>query len=415
MADEGYITEDEAKAAAISSSDNIETKTQGSEGYIADWVDSLIPDYIGDVKQDIVVQTTIDWDLQKQAEYDLKQIVAKDGAKNHFTQGALVTLGTDGTVKAVLGGVDYEKSQYNRAVTARRQTGSAFKPFVYLTALEHGYTPDTVVYDTPLNYNGWQPENDEKKYFGAIHLRDALAYSLNTVAARLAIDVGPQEVVNTAMRMGISSPLQAVPSMALGTNSMSLLELTQGYVPFSNGGFGAIAHVIAKITTTDGKVLYQDTDAGPGQVVTPEHVAMMNDMLSEALEVGTGKRAKLDGWQIAGKTGTSQDDRDAVFVGYTSKLVTGVWLGNDDNSPTRLYGGTVPTKLWSEVMQAAHKGLSPTPLPGYEAALDNSNPDLQPMEQPETGAPPADMQPQVPATRNRQNLMDLLNGLFGGG
>src|SRR6185312_3578975 len=157
-----------------------------------------------------------------------------------------------------------EKSQYNRAVTARRQSGSAFKPMVYLTALEHGYTPDTIVDDDPFTYNGWSPKNDNNKYAGQIPLRTALAYSLNTVAARISVDVGPQAIVDTAMRMGISSPLQAVPSIALGTQGVSLLELTQAYAPFANGGYSVIANPIAKISSaSDGKVLYQNTPPTP--------------------------------------------------------------------------------------------------------------------------------------------------------
>ena len=213
--------------------------------------------YIGDVSEDVIVSTTINWELQKEAEFIVREAVINEGEERGFTQGALVAMDVDGTVRALVGGIDYAKSQFNRAVTGRRQPGSAFKPFVYLAAMEKGYTPETVADDAPFDYNGWSPQNASGKYVGPVTLRDALAYSLNTVSARLAIDVGPQTVVDAAMRMGISSPMEAVPSIALGTSEVSLLELTAAYAPFANGGFGVIANVITRIETADGEVLYE--------------------------------------------------------------------------------------------------------------------------------------------------------------
>ncbi len=398
MAKLGYITEDEAKAAAIDPTRRIRTKIAGAEYYVADWVETLMQAYIGDVKQDVVVTTTINWDLQKQAEFLIKEMVAENGASHNFSQGALVAMDPDGAVRAVVGGVDYQKSQYNRAVTARRQPGSAFKPFVYVTAMEHGYTPDSVVEDAPFTYKGWSPENYNHKYAGPVRLRDALAHSLNTVSARLTVDVGPQAVVDTAMRFGISTPLKAVPSIALGTQEVSLLELTAGYAPFANGGQGVIAHVITRIETADGKLLYSDIPSGPGQVASPHVIGEMNDMLSDAIQVGTAKQASLPGWPIAGKTGTTQENRDAVFVGYSARMITGVWLGNDDDTPMKgVGGGSFPVKIWSEFMQKAHQGMSVADLP-------RGGP-----------APPANVTtaPGRPADKPR-TLVDLFSQLFGG-
>jgi penicillin-binding protein 1A len=364
MAKEGYITADEAKAAEIDPNQQVRTVVAGAEYYVADWVESLMQAYLGDIKEDVIVSTTINWDLQKHAEFVVKEAVANEGPNRGFSQGAMVAMDVDGTVRAMVGGTDYAASQYNRAVTSRRQPGSAFKPFVYLAAMEKGYTPETLAEDAPFTYNGWSPANASHKYNGTVTLRTGLAFSLNTIAARLAIDVTPQVVVETAMRLGISSQMDAVPSIALGTAEVSLLELTAAYAPFANGGQGVIANVITKIVTKDdGEVLYEAVTAGPGQVIDPHIVAQMDDMLRAVVQIGTGKGANLPGWDIGGKTGTTQSAKDALFVGFSSKMVTGVWLGNDDNVSTTLSGGNVPAQIWTEFMQKAHEGLTPSPLP----------------------------------------------------
>ncbi|MDB5621748.1 MAG: penicillin-binding protein [Devosia sp.] len=398
MAEEGYITREEAQAAQIDPDHTIRTKVAGSESYVADWVESLMTAYIGDIEGDVVVSTTIDWDLQKQAEFIVREAVATEGPKRGFTQGALVAMDVDGTVRAMVGGVDYQASQYNRAVTAKRQPGSTFKPFVYLAAMEKGYTPDTLAEDAQFEYQGWSPRNASGKYAGTVTLRQGLAYSLNTVAARLAIDVTPQTVIDTAMRMGISSPLTPVPSIALGTQEVNLLELTSAYAPFGNGGMGVIPNVITRIESKDGKVLYEASNAGPGRVIAPNILAEMNDMLETAVEVGTGKGANLNGWSFGGKTGTSQESKDALFVGYTARMVTGVWLGNDDNTKTTLSGGNVPAAIWSQFMTKAHEGLPVTQIPGGAPDAATSQPVAQTVFDPTTGQPaidPATGQPLV--------------------
>ena len=426
MADEGYISDAEAKAAAIDPNDTVRTKVAGSESYVADWVESIVQAYVGDLKQDVTVYTTINWDLQKQAEFLIKEAVTTEGPKYHFSQGALVAVDADGSVRAVVGGADYQQSQYNRAVTARRQPGSTFKPFVYMAAMEKGYTPDTIAYDDPININGWSPNDADNKFMGKMTLREALAYSRNTVAAQLAWNVGPDKVVEVAQRMGISSPLMAVPSIALGTQEVSLLELTSAYAPFANGGNGVIANVVTRIETADGKVLYNAVPAGPGQVVSPKVVGEMNDMLSTALDIGTGKHAKLAGWQIGGKTGTSQKARDALFVGFTSRMVCGVWLGNDDDTGTTLAGGTVPTQIWSDFMAKAHEGMAPQNLPDATSAAvpasDLQGGDLISQLATDNGASTdatASDQPSdatsAPAKAQPKTLGDLIKNLFSGG
>jgi len=269
----------------------------------------------------------------------------------------------------MVGGRNYAESQYNRAVTARRQPGSAFKPFVYLTAIEAGLTPETIRQDAPLDVKGWKPENYTHEYFGSVTLTQALAMSLNTVAVRLGLEVGPKNVVRTAHRLGISSKLDANASIALGTSEVSVIELVGAYAPFANGGLGVSPHVVNKIRTNEGKVLYVRQPDQLGQVIEPRHVAMMNTMMQETLLSGTARKAEIPGWTAAGKTGTSQDFRDAWFIGYTSNLVTGVWLGNDDNSPTRkATGGGLPVEVWSRFMKAAHQGVAVAGLPKSQGA-----------------------------------------------
>jgi penicillin-binding protein 1A len=272
----------------------------------------------------------------------------------------------DGALRAIVGGRSYETSQFNRATVARRQPGSAFKPFVYLAALERGLTPDSVREDSPVSYKGWTPENYSRDYRGPVTLRDALALSLNTVAVRLGLEVGPKAVVQTAQRLGIASPLQANPAIALGTSEVTPLELVAAYAAFANGGMGVIPYAIVQVKGTDGKVVYRRPNGlGLGRVVDPAKVAMMNDMMHQTFVIGTAKKGEIPGWEMAGKTGTSQEFRDAWFVGFTGSLVAGVWLGNDDGDPTkRVSGGNLPVEVWSTFMRTALKGREPVPLPG---------------------------------------------------
>lgn len=336
----------------------------GSENYVADRVMEELPGLIGDVRQDIVVETTIDWDLQKKAEYSIRRLIQENGKKLNVSQGALVSIDNGGGVRAMVGGYDYASSQFDRASEARRQPGSAFKPFVFLAALEQGRTPDSVRNDAPVRIGKWTPQNYQGKYYGEVTLTTALAKSLNSVAAQLAMEVGPATVVETARRLGIESALQANTSIALGTSEVTPLELTAAYVPFANGGYRPYVHFVKRVTTADGDELYRwKSDAGP-RVLKPETLGMMNAMMAETIRSGTAGKADI-GWPAAGKTGTSQRSKDAWFVGYTSRLTTGVWFGNDSGEPTKnITGGSLPTLAWHEFMAAAHEGLQMKPLPG---------------------------------------------------
>ena len=333
--------------------------------YIVDWVSSQLPELIGRFDQSIVVETTLDRSLQQLAERTINAELDRNGRKLKISQGAMVVMDTTGGVRVMVGGRSYVKSQFNRAVNAKRQPGSAFKPFVYLAAVEFGLSPNSIEYDEPVDIDGWTPENYGGRYRGEVTLRQALSASINTVAAKLGQAVGPQSVVTTAHRLGINSELNANATIALGTSEVSLLELTSAYAPFANGGNLVTPHVVTRITTREGKVLYERKGSGLGQVISAYDLGAMNDMLRGVISSGTGKGARLQGQDVAGKTGTSQDYRDAWFMGFTSHLVGGVWVGNDDNSPTgRVTGGSVPARIWRKVMAKAHEGLPYTDLPG---------------------------------------------------
>jgi penicillin-binding protein 1A len=364
MVDAGYLSAKEREAAQKAQNIILARANTGSENYVADWVMDIIPSFVGAVDHDVVVETTIDSGLQLMAEGALQGGLAQFGEQKEIGQGAIVAVDPTGAVKALVGGADYEKSQYNRAVTARRQPGSSFKPFVYLAAVEAGLGPDTVRMDEPINLKGWSPKNFGDKYKGAVTLKEALAQSINTVAVKLAVEVGPRRVIAVAERLGITSPLQSNASIALGTSEVTPLEITAAYAAFSNGGFGVVPHVVRKISS-DGKVLYERRGTGPGRVIDPGPLAAMNTMLAETLISGSARKAQLAGWPTGGKTGTSQDFRDAWFIGYTGLLTAGVWLGNDDGaSMKQATGGSAAATIWQRFMIEAHRGKAVVDIPG---------------------------------------------------
>jgi penicillin-binding protein 1A len=265
----------------------------------------------------------------------------------------------------MVGGRSYADSQLNRAIMAHRQPGSTFKPFVYLAALENGATPDTIRDDAPVSLAGWNPGDFSKEYRGPVTLATALALSLNTVAVRLCVEVGPKAVVAVAHRLGISSNLEPNPSIALGTSEVTPIEIAAAYATFANGGHLVVPYVIKRIHTVTGKVLYQRPAPMNAIVIADDKVGMMNSMMSQTLTIGTARKWALPGWQAAGKSGTSQNFRDAWFIGFTSHMVTSVWLGNDDGASTKsVTGGGLPAEIWNSFMKVAHKGVPPKALPG---------------------------------------------------
>lgn len=365
MLETGSIKLSEYKAALANPPSLRAFLPSESYGYVIDWVVQQINDLGLNSQEDQVVETTIDYQLQGVAQKIVKDDMDLHAAEYDAGEAAAVIMDPNGAVKALIGGRDYTKNQYNRAVQGRRQPGSTFKPFVWLAALEKGLTPQSMVHDGPIQIGDWSPSNYNNRYHGDVTLRDALAQSMNTVAVRLSEWVGRDTVVKTAHRLGISSPLQKIPSIALGTSEVSLLEITTAYVPFSNGGISSQPHIITAVRDAQGEYTFKHGRTNWGRVIEPQYVGAMNSMLMATIETGTGHQGSLEPHQAAGKTGTTQSYRDAWFVGYTSYYVTGVWIGNDDSTPMkRVTGGGLPTQIWRDLMLYAHVGKQSEPLPG---------------------------------------------------
>ncbi len=332
--------------------------------HFADWVRDQLPDYLGNrAGNDLVLATTVDLRLQAVAETVIDEVMARPRRDKVAGQAALVAMAGDGAIRALVGGVDYRASTYNRAIAALRQPGSAFKLFVYLAALESGLSPTSRLEDAPFSIEGWQPRNYSGNYRGAITLRDAFAQSINTVAVRVSERIGRSKVVETARRLGVASALPLHPSIALGAVEVTLIELTSAYAAIANGGQGVWPYAIIG-AASGGRSLYMRSGSGPGKVIDAETVRQMQDLLRAAVVEGTAKAVKsVRG--AAGKTGTSQDHRDAWFVGYAGDLVVGVWVGNDDASATRqVTGGGLPAQIWRRFMSAAPPDpVAATPVP----------------------------------------------------
>jgi penicillin-binding protein 1A len=332
--------------------------------YFLDWIDGETHRLIGNPKQDLVVETTLDLPSEEAAADQAKAVVASF-AKQKVEQTALVTLDAQGRVRAMIGGVDYDKSPFNRAVDAHRQAGSSWKPFVYLTAMEAGLTPDTIRVDEPITIANWSPTNIEGEGFsGPVTLQVALAQSINTVAARVADEIGRPNVAATAKRLGIDTPINTDPAMALGTSLVEPIEMAQAYAAFADGGNKVTAYGVERIRTASGQMLYQRKPAAPVPVIANPALDELTGMMRTVLTEGTGRRAAIPGYDLAGKTGTTSDYKDAWFCGFTGGLTTVVWMGRDDNTPMRrITGGIAPAQLWHDYMKIALKKLPSAPIP----------------------------------------------------
>ncbi|BBK35399.1 penicillin-binding protein 1A [Allostella sp. ATCC 35155] len=366
MVEAGFLTRNEAEAAKTNRSQlaRVSGPSQGNR-YFADWALEQVSGFVGQAASDLVVVTTFEPRLQALAETALGEALAAQGAKLAVGQGALVAMAPDGAVRAMVGGRDYVESQFNRASQAMRQPGSAFKPFVWVAALESGLRPESPIVDRPVRIKNWSPKNFNGRYLGEITLAEALAQSVNTVSVQLVQRVGVEKVIRAAHRMGITSELGADASLALGTSEVSPVELAGALAPLANEGNGAIPYAIREIRDRSGRILYRRSGSGPGRVVAAEIAGEMNRMLSGTVETGTARAANI-GRPAAGKTGTTQDHRDAWFAGWTPELVAVVWVGNDDGRPMKgVTGGSLPAGIWRSFMQEAVKGTPPRPFPSY--------------------------------------------------
>ncbi|MEO8300388.1 MAG: PBP1A family penicillin-binding protein [Rhizomicrobium sp.] len=378
--------------------------TPGS-GWFADWVMAHLPDTVASSDQPVIVETTFDLETQILAERAVIHGLAAEGEQLQAGQAALVAMTPDGAIRAMVGGKAYNGSGFNRATDAMRQPGSAFKPFVYLAALEHGHTPGEMVNDGPVDIRGWRPANYEGRFKGEIPLVQAFAQSSNSVAVQLTAELGPKEVARTAHRLGIVSPLSEVSSLALGTSGVTPLELTGAYAPFANGGNAATPFGVLRVKTRSGKILYRRKPSDLGAVMSANDNMQMTHLMQEVTATGTGRAARLEERPTAGKTGTTQDFRDAWFVGFTADLVCGVWIGNDNNAPMRkATGGTLPARIFHTFMREAEATMPVRPLAGANLMAS-----VQPPETMDQAAP-------APAEDKSQpdTLQKLLNGIFGG-
>ena len=356
MVSSGAVTPAEGAAADMGSLRFAAQERQAGVRYFTDWVLQQVEQLSDETVEPLQVTTTLDAKGQHYAEAAI-QAESPDGA-----QGALVALARDGAVKAMVGGRDYVATNYNRAVSARRQPGSAWKLFDYLAAIENGVNPDDRMVDQPTTIDGWSPKNSNGRFIGPVSVRDAFALSINTVAVQLAARVGFDTVADTARRFGITTPIDRRPAMALGSSDVTLLQMTAAYAAVAAGGVEARPYSITRITTASGKVLYEREAATPRVLVDPFVAAKMTELMKAAVETGTGRAAQI-GRPLAGKTGTTSSNKDGWFLGFTSELTTGVWMGRDDAKAVGgLQGGRAPARAFAAYMARAVGGTPPSPL-----------------------------------------------------
>lgn len=376
MVDADYLDEARARTAWSERNTSLALRKIGPNArYFVDWVMSQVPSFVQAPDQDLTIQTTLDARLQKIAEAKAVQIADSPAArKADVGQAALVALAPSGAVRALVGGIDYQESPFNRATQARRQPGSAFKPVVYAAGIESGLTADSRMVDGPLEVDGWAPKNFTNRYAGEISLRQAMAQSINTVAVQVGEYAGRRHVIDVARRLGLGAGMEATPSLSLGVSEVSLMEITAAYAAIADGGMGVWPYGIEAVYDASGRTLYRREGSGAGRVLSSACAAELSDMLVAAVESGTGRAARF-GRPIAGKTGTSQNFRDAWFVGWSAELITGVWMGNDDDRAMQaVTGGGLPAQLWRAFMADALAGRPVRPLPSLDVPVARAQP-----------------------------------------
>jgi penicillin-binding protein 1A len=435
MLDAGFITQGELLQAKRAPAQIVQQDNISSPNWFLDYAfqDALdIMDRQG-LKGEYVVEvkTSINSKLQDASQAVINDVIDTQGPDGNFSQAASITMAPDGAVQAVVGGREYGDSQFNRAITARRQVGSSFKPFVYLAALEHGYTRDTMVQDGDACVGNWCVHNYNAESFGRVPLWQALAHSINTVAVKLMVEVGRKTVEATARDVGITGPIDPYPTMAIGTSALTLIDMATGYATFAAGGKLAHPYAVLEIHKPNGQLLYAHaTNEKDAQQVAPfDKVAELNSMMHDVVMSGTATRAQLGYAPVAGKTGTNANYRDAWFFGFTAHNVTGVWVGNDDNTSMNgtkagaVTGGRVPAPAWKRIMDVAEYGLLPAGLPGVPldktyTAPPSMAPDILPTAPPNVDATTAKVveadavDSSAGADAVDSGAKDILDGMF---
>ena len=333
-------------------------------GHIFDMLTERAQELVGSDTKDLIINTTLDTSLQDEAHKSINAVIANSEKSKKVSEGSLVmTDNSTGAIRVLIGGRDYTASKYNRAAQAKRQPGSSFKAFVYASALEHGFSPGTVRVDQLTTIGKWRPENYTKRYRGPMTIREALKLSINTIAAQVGSEIGPSNVASLAKRFGIKTDMRAHPSIALGASEVTLVDMVEAYMVFANQGVHRDIYMIESITNTAGEVLYTHTNTTPARVYPARYSRQMVSMLRDVVASGTGHGAIIGDRELGGKTGTSQDFRDAWFLGFSKQYTTGVWMGNDDNSSMRkVTGGLLPVDAWKRFMTKAHLGVPKVPL-----------------------------------------------------
>ncbi|MCV2867871.1 PBP1A family penicillin-binding protein [Defluviimonas sp. WL0002] len=420
MHDQDYLTDAQYNDAMAHPARLSKAAAARAGGYFADWVMESGPAFLtSDTTEDVIIQTTLDQRIQKSAEEALHQIFStrlKEGSK---AQAAIVVMSADGAVRAMVGGRDTQVTgAFNRATQAKRQTGSTFKPFVYAAALDMGWNLNTIVEDAPLTLHvpgsgEWSPKNYERDYRGPITLTEALAHSVNTATVRVSEAVGRDAVRGVANNFGFEADLAEGPALALGVSESTLLEMTGAYAGILNGGTSVRPYGMLELRLRGEDTALAGQEGGMGERVISEEAAReLTYMMYQVIESGTGRRARLDGRQAAGKTGTTQAARDAWFIGFTADYVAGVWMGYDDNTPlSGVTGGGLPAEIWHEVMVRVEEGVPATPLPMANPADYVNEPVYDPYYQPVPGQGQVRQRPQGP----EGFLVDLLGAILRGG
>ena len=382
MLQAGFITPESAQIALDADVAIAPEPEQDPQfGFVLDAATERANELMPELPDDLVIKLTIDSELQTEISEALETRMTEEAEEAKAGQTAAILMNRQGHVLAMYGGRDYLENQFNRALQARRQPGSAFKPFVYAAALEDGISPYDVRIDQPVTIDEWAPKNFTRAYMGPVTVSEALTDSLNTVAAILAQEATVESVIGVARRFGISADLQPFPSIALGSQEVTLWDLTRAYGPFMTGGRRVDPYLIETIETTRGDVVYERPDYDPAQVYDRELAETMTAMLAQVIRSGTGSAATIGGWPVAGKTGTSQSFRDAWVVGYSAEMLGGIWTGNDDDTPmNEVTGGGLPARLWADMMNIAHDGRSPSILRGANQLIE-----LTPQQQARVG------------------------------